>query len=66
MTHSSGNHGQALALAAKIAGIQAHVVLPLDTPQCKVDAILGYGGEGHGCVMRGIVTPEHEDMKTSH
>ena len=44
MTHSSGNHGQAVALAANLAGIPADVVVPLDTPQCKVDAIQAYGG----------------------
>lgn len=45
MTHSSGNHGGALALAAKMRGIPAHVVVPENTPQCKIDAITGYGGE---------------------
>ena len=44
MTHSSGNHGQAVALAARLNGVVAHVVVPQTTPQCKVDAIEGYGG----------------------
>ena len=44
VTHSSGNHGAALALAAKLRGIPAHVVVPLETPLCKVAAIEGYGG----------------------
>ena len=44
VTHSSGNHGQAVALAARLNGVAAHVVVPRTTPQCKVDAIQGYGG----------------------
>ncbi len=44
VTHSSGNHGQAVALAAHLSGVTAHVVVPRTTPQCKVDAIQGYGG----------------------
>ena len=44
VTHSSGNHGQAVALAAQLNGVTAHVVVPRTTPQCKIDAIEGYGG----------------------
>ncbi|CAL5225445.1 g8263 [Coccomyxa viridis] len=44
VVHSSGNHAAAVALAAKIHSIPAHIVLPTDAPQCKVDAIRGYGG----------------------
>lgn len=51
VTHSSGNHGGALALAAKLRGIPAHVVVPVDTPQCKVAAIEGYGG-ANACSIR--------------
>jgi len=43
VTHSSGNHGQALALAAKIAGIPATVVVPQNAPKVKVAAIEAYG-----------------------
>ncbi|XP_073523774.1 serine racemase isoform X2 [Phyllobates terribilis] len=43
VTHSSGNHGQALALAAQIMGIPAHVVVPSTAAACKKSAILGYG-----------------------
>jgi len=42
-THSSGNHGQALALAARRRGIAAHVVMPTNTSQAKKDAVAGYG-----------------------
>lgn len=44
-THSSGNHAQALALAAKMRGIAAHIVMPNNAPQVKKDAVAGYGGK---------------------
>ncbi len=44
-THSSGNHAQALALAAKIRGIPAYVVMPKNSKKVKIDAVLGYGAE---------------------
>lgn len=44
-THSSGNHAQALALAARMRGIAAHIVMPENAPQVKKDAVAGYGGQ---------------------
>lgn len=44
-THSSGNHAQALALAAKMSRIPAYIVMPQDAPQVKVDAVRKYGAE---------------------
>jgi threonine dehydratase len=44
-THSSGNHAQALAFAAKMLGIKAHIVMPESSPQVKVNAVRGYGAE---------------------
>jgi threonine dehydratase len=44
-THSSGNHAQALALAAKMRGIPATIVMPNNSPQVKKDAVAGYGAE---------------------
>ncbi|GAB4445685.1 MAG: pyridoxal-phosphate dependent enzyme [Anaerolineales bacterium] len=44
VTHSSGNHAQALALAAKLRGIPAYIVMPDNAPQVKKDAVAGYGG----------------------
>lgn len=41
--HSSGNHGQALALAARIRGIAAHVVMPQGVSAVKRAAVEGYG-----------------------
>lgn len=44
-THSSGNHAQALALAARLAGIKAYIVMPRTAPKVKVAAVEGYGAE---------------------
>src|SRR6266852_8420284 len=44
-THSSGNHAAALALAAKIRGIHAHIVMPSNAPEVKRAAVAGYGGK---------------------
>ena len=44
-THSSGNHGAALALAARWRGIKAYVVIPKNAPQVKKDAVAHYGAE---------------------
>jgi threo-3-hydroxy-L-aspartate ammonia-lyase len=45
LTYSSGNHAQAIALAAKLAGIRATIVMPHDAPAAKLEATRGYGGE---------------------
>jgi threonine dehydratase len=42
-THSSGNHAQAVALAAKQRGIPAHIVMPENAPTVKVNAVRDYG-----------------------
>ncbi len=42
-THSSGNHGQALAWAAQQAGVKAWVVMPENAPQVKKQAVKAYG-----------------------
>jgi len=43
-THSSGNHAQALALAARMRGIPAYIVMPNNAPSVKKNAVAGYGG----------------------
>lgn len=43
LTHSSGNHAQALALAARMRGISCWVVMPTDAPAVKRAAVEGYG-----------------------
>lgn len=42
-THSSGNHGAAVARAAKLRGIRAHIVMPANSAKVKVRAVEGYG-----------------------
>ncbi len=48
-THSSGNHGGALALAASVRGIPCYVVMPSTAPNAKADAVRSYGGEVIEC-----------------
>lgn len=45
VTHSSGNHGQAVAYAAGVRGVPAWVVMPRNATPVKVDAVRGYGAE---------------------
>src|SRR5579884_277938 len=49
VTHSSGNHAQALALAARMRGIRAHVVMPRDASPVKRRAVEEYGGRVIAC-----------------
>lgn len=49
VTHSSGNHAQALALAAKLRGIPAHIVMPRNASPVKRRAVEGYGGRVIDC-----------------
>jgi len=44
VAHSSGNHAQALALAARLRGIPAYIVMPDNAPSVKKAAVAGYGG----------------------
>jgi threonine dehydratase len=44
-THSSGNHAQALALAARIRAVPAYIVMPDTAPAVKKAAVVGYGGQ---------------------
>ena len=48
-THSSGNHGQAVALASKLAGSRAYIVMPNNAPEVKKKAVEGYGAEVTYC-----------------
>jgi threonine dehydratase len=45
VTHSSGNHAAALALAARINGTKAYIVMPENAPIVKKNAVTGYGAE---------------------
>jgi len=48
-THSSGNHAQAIAFAARQTGVKAYIVMPDNSPSVKVNAVKGYGAEVHFC-----------------
>lgn len=48
-THSSGNHGQALAWAAARLNVPCHVIMPSNAPKVKVAAVKGYGAKVHFC-----------------
>jgi threonine dehydratase len=54
---SSGNHAQAVALAGKILGIKAVIVMPQDAPRVKLEATRGYGAEV-------VQYSRHEDRET--
>ncbi len=45
VSHSSGNHGQAVAWACHVNNVPCSIVLPRNTPQVKVDAVRTYGAE---------------------
>jgi len=44
-THSSGNHAAAVALASRLRGIKARIVMPVTAPDIKKKAVAGYGAE---------------------
>lgn len=48
-THSSGNHAQAIARAAKILGIPSYIVMPRTAPEIKKKGVRGYGGQIFEC-----------------
>jgi threo-3-hydroxy-L-aspartate ammonia-lyase len=45
IAYSSGNHAQAVAIAARLLGTNATIVMPEDAPRAKLDATRGYGAE---------------------
>jgi len=45
VTYSSGNHAQAVALAGRLLGVDATIVMPEHAPRVKLDATRGYGAE---------------------
>lgn len=45
LTYSSGNHAQAIALAGRLHGVDATIVMPENAPQVKLDATRGYGAD---------------------
>ncbi|NVO04005.1 MAG: pyridoxal-phosphate dependent enzyme [Bacteroidetes bacterium] len=61
-THSSGNHAQALALAAKNRGIKANIVMPEDSSKVKIAAVKEYGGNIIFC--KPTLAAREETLKT--
>ena len=57
ITYSSGNHGQAVAMAARALGIPAVIVMPTTAPQVKVDGCKNYGAE---VIMEGTTSLERQ------
>lgn len=57
ITYSSGNHGQAVAMAAQKRGAPAVIVMPTTAPQVKVDGCKSYGAE---VIMAGTTSPERQ------
>jgi len=55
ITASSGNHGQAVALAAKLFGIKATIVMPTTVPRAKKDGAVRLGAR---CFFEGVTTAE--------
>ena len=50
VTHSSGNHAQAVALSSKIMKSKAYIVMPNNAPKIKINAVKEYGAEITFCV----------------
>lgn len=55
ITYSSGNHAQAVALAARAYGVRADIAMPVDAPRIKVEAVRALGAE---IVFAGTTSPE--------
>jgi len=58
-THSSGNHGAAVARAAKLRGVPAHIVMPSNSAKVKIRAVESYGAQVVFCEP----TEESREMK---
>ena len=65
VTHSSGNHAQALALAARSTGREAHVVMPRTAPAVKRAAVEGYGAHITLCDPTNKARAEAASKKTA-
>ncbi|HLB84256.1 MAG TPA: threonine/serine dehydratase, partial [Steroidobacteraceae bacterium] len=57
ITYSSGNHGQAVAMAAQKLGAPAVIVMPTTAPQVKIDGCKGYGAE---VIMEGTTSLDRQ------
>lgn len=59
VTHSSGNHAQAIALSAKIMGLQAYIAMPRNAPLVKKAAVRDYGATIVDCGVSAEVHVHH-------
>lgn len=59
VTHSSGNHGAAIAYAARCRGVDAHVVMPDNAAKIKIANVEGFGAKVHFCAPN---VPAREKM----
>jgi threonine dehydratase len=60
-THSSGNHAQAVALSAKMHGIEAHIVMPENAPSIKRQAVEEYGATVY--ISGNLIKDREQKMK---
>ena len=67
-THSSGNHAQAVALTAKLHGIDAHIVMPENAPSIKRNAVAEYGATIYtsGNLIQDRETKMREVLEKTH
>ena len=71
VTHSSGNHAQALTLAARMHDVEAHIVMPTTAPAVKRRAVEGYGARviaarrrrGCSCQPSETATPPRHTLR---
>jgi threonine dehydratase len=66
ITHSSGNHGQAVAFVARHFGVPAIIVMPADAPAVKVDGVRRYGGQVEFVTDRAQRQPRCEALAAEH
>ena len=66
VTMSAGNHGQALAYAAALAGVRCVVFIPESAVPAKVEAIKGYGAEARFAPSMETVFPTMEEFRARH
>jgi threonine dehydratase len=65
VTHSSGNHGAALAYAASCRGVPSHVVMPDNAPKIKIANVEGFGAKVHFCAPN-VVAREKMCAEVEH
>ena len=66
ITHSSGNHGQAVAFVARHFGVRAIIVMPADAPAVKVEGVRRHGGEVEFVTDRAQRQPRCEELAARH